>query len=122
VRGDEAQTHELVPQGAVVGDLGRGVPLLERHGRVELRLGGAQRDGGAVAAGDLVAEREEEEVLVGELLLAGEDETLGERVEEAAELEPPQDRLEVRGDHLGRHRASPSCRGRGIVYSLGERR
>jgi len=38
---EEAQRHELIPERAVVGDLRARIPLLERHGRIELRLGGS---------------------------------------------------------------------------------
>ena len=108
---EEAQRDELVPERAVVGDLGRRVPVLELHGGIELGLGGAQRDGGAVAARDLVAEDEEQEVLVRHLLLARQDEALGQRVEQAAELEAAQHGREIGGDRVGRHRCTSLGRG-----------
>jgi hypothetical protein len=77
-------------------------------------LGSAHGDGGAVAARDFVGEHEEEEILVRHLLLAGQDEALGERVEEAAELEATQHRGELGSDRVERsHRSPPS----GVVAS-----
>ena len=48
------------------------------------------------------------------LLLAREREPLGQRVEHARQLEPPQDGFEIRTDDIGRHcESSPSEGGRG---------
>jgi hypothetical protein len=72
-------------------------------------LGSAQRDGGAVATRDFVGERKQEEVLVWHVLLASEDEALGERVEETTELEATKDGGELGRDGVERrHRALPS--------------
>jgi hypothetical protein len=72
---------------------------------------GAQGDGSGVAASDLVGEDDQQEVLVGHRLLAGEREAVGQRVEQAAELEPAQRRLELRCDDVGGHRAPPRSAG-----------
>src|SRR5205807_502051 len=60
----------------------------------------------AVAPAHLVGQHGEEHVLVGELLLAGEDETVGERREDERELEPAQDGDEFGADDLA-HAAPP---------------
>jgi len=78
---EEAQRDELVPQRPVVGDLRGGVPALELHLRVEVAALGAQAGGAAIAATDLVSEDEQQQVLVGHLLLTREREPLGQRVE-----------------------------------------
>ena len=61
---------------------------------VELGGAGPQLGGGAVAAVDLVGEHERQEVGVGQGLGAGQREPLGQGVEAAAELDPPQQRLQ----------------------------
>jgi hypothetical protein len=87
---------------------------------------GADGGGAAVAAADLVGEHEQEEVLVGHLLLAGDGEPLGQRVEDGRELEQLERGLEVGGDQVGRHASSPSLsRSRdasGRAYCEGGRR
>ena len=100
---EEAQRDELVEQRAVEGDLGGRIPRLELHRGIEAGALGAERDGLAVAAGGLVAEDEQQEVLVRHLLLARQDEPLGQRVEHAGELEAPEDGPEVGRDRIGRH-------------------
>jgi len=85
----------------------RRVPALELHVGLEERSLGARRRRGAVAALALVGEQEEQEVLVRHLLLAGERDALGERVEELAETQPAHDGLEVGADGIG-HEFSPS--------------
>ena len=88
---DEPQAAELVPQLLVEPDRGAGVPGVQAHGGVEAGGAGAQRGGVGVAAGHLVGEEELEEVGVGQLLLAGQGESLGQGVEQLAELERAQD-------------------------------
>jgi len=105
---EEAQRGEFVEQGAVELDLGGLVPPLELG--VPLQVAPLGPDGGrlAVAAGGLVAEREEQQVLVGHLLLAGEHEPLGKGIEHPGELEALQDGLQFGGDDVWVHGSSPS--------------
>ena len=84
---DEAQRAQLVPQLGVVADVGGGVPRLELVRGVEAGALGPELRGGAVAAGDLVGEDQQEEVLVGHLLLPSEREALGQGVEDRSQLE-----------------------------------
>src|SRR5262245_45641524 len=69
---DETKRRQLVEERAIEGDLGALVPALQLHVDFEARTAGAGYGGNAVAPGDLVLEREQEEVLVGHLLLARE--------------------------------------------------
>ena len=66
-----------------------------------------RRRGRAVATLALVGEQQEQEILVRHLLLAGEREALGKRVEEFAEAQAAHRGLEVRADWIG-HESSPS--------------
>ena len=50
----EAEGRELVEEGAIEGDLGGGVPVLELGAGIEARALGPQGGGEAVAARDLV--------------------------------------------------------------------
>jgi hypothetical protein len=83
-------------------------PVFELGGGVEARALGAQGRGQAVAPGHLVGEDEQEEVLVGQLLLAGEEQALGQGIEQAGELEAAQHGLQVGGDGIGTHAEPPS--------------
>ena len=60
------------------------------------------------------------------LLLAREREPLGQRVEHARQLQPPQDGFQIRTDHIGgRHEdSSPSeaALGSGSLYCVAGRR
>jgi hypothetical protein len=87
---DEAQRAQLVPDGAAVGDLGGVVPTVERHGRVESGGAGPPVGRGGLSAADLVGEHELEELGVSHAAGVGERETLGQRVEAAAELHSAQ--------------------------------
>jgi hypothetical protein len=60
--------------------------VLQLHRRIQPRLGGAEGDGEGIAAGDFVAEHEQQEVGMRQRLLAREDEALGQRVEQASEF------------------------------------
>ena len=108
VRLEEAERDEFVPQRAVVGDFRSLVPALKLHLRVEVAALGAHGSGAAVAAADLVGEHEQEQVLVGHLLLPSDGEPLRQRVEYRRELEAPERGLEVSGDQVGGHGSSPS--------------
>jgi hypothetical protein len=85
-----------------------------------------ERDGQAVAAGGFVAEDLQQEIVMRHLLLAREREPLGERVEHARQLQPPQDGFEIRTDHVGRRHedSSPSeaARASGSLYWVVGRR
>jgi hypothetical protein len=107
---DEAQRAQLRPDGVVVGDFGGVVPAIQGHGRVELGGAGAPVGAGGLASGDLVGEDELEELGVAHAAGLGEGETLGERVEAAAELHPAQQRSQFGGDCRRRHRAPPLAR------------
>jgi hypothetical protein len=61
-------------QGAVHGHLRGGVPRLEAHGGIEARALDAQRHGEALPPRHLIAQHEQQEVLMRHLLLTGEDE------------------------------------------------
>jgi hypothetical protein len=104
----EAERGELIQQCAVEGDLRGGIPVLELRGGVEARALSPEGRGQAVASRHLVGEDEQEEVLVGHLLLAGEGEALGQSVEEPGELEAAQHGLEIGRDGVGGHAGSPS--------------
>jgi hypothetical protein len=79
-----------------------------------------KRDREAVAPRDFVAEDLQQEILMRELLLARQREALGQRVEHARQLQPPQDGFEIRIDHSGRRHedSSPSeaALGSGSLY------
>ena len=94
---------ELVEEGAVEGHLGRGVPGLQAHGGVEVRALDAEGDGQALPAGDLVAEDQQQEILVRHLLLAREHEPLGQGVEHAREFEPTEGGLQIGADGVSGH-------------------
>ena len=85
-----------------------------------------QGDREAVAAGGFVAEDLQQEILMRHLLLARERESLGQRVEHARQLQPPQDGFEIRTDHIGRRHedSSPSeaALGSGSWYCVAGRR
>ena len=89
---------------AVEGDLRGRVPRLETQGGIEARPLDAQRDGEAVAPRDLIAEDEEQEVLVRHLLLTGERESLGQRVEHARELQTTEHGFQIGTDRISGHR------------------
>jgi hypothetical protein len=57
--------------------------------------------GDAVAARDLVGEDQQQKILVRHLLLPGEGEALGERVEDRAQLEALEDLFQIGGDDVG---------------------
>jgi len=78
---EEAQRHELVEQSSVEGDVGGFVPVFDSGLGIEPAPLRADDGSHAVTAGGLVAEHKYEEVLVGHLLLAGEDEALGQGVQ-----------------------------------------
>jgi hypothetical protein len=71
--------------------------------RIGVEPGGAGAAGGGavLAAGDFVAEQQLEEVGVGELVLPGEGEPVGEGGQELAELEGAQVPFEVGADWAG---------------------
>src|SRR5262245_47411748 len=64
--------------------------------------------GAGFAAGDFVGQDELEELGVTEAAGGGEGESFGEGVEAAAELHSAQQRLQLRGDGGGAHRAAPA--------------
>ncbi len=100
VRLDEAQRGELVEKRPVELGLRRLVPAFELA--VGLKEGplGAEGGGLAVAPLGFVGEGEQQEVLVGHLLLAREGEALGQRVEHLRELEAAEHGLQLRRDRL----------------------
>src|SRR5580658_510450 len=93
---EESQAHKLGEHALVEGDLGGFVPQLQAHRGIEPGVAGAVVGGGAVATRDFVGEHEQEQVVERHFLLVGKYEPLGQRVEDASELEA----LE-RGDELG---------------------
>jgi hypothetical protein len=68
--------------------------VLEVGAGIEAGALGAEGGGETIAAGDLIGEDEQEDVLMGELLLPGEGEALGEGVKDAGKPEPPQHSLQ----------------------------
>ncbi len=86
----EAQAAEFGPELTVEADLGLGIPGLHTHSGVELGHAGAVVARDAVAAGDLVAQDKFKEVLVGQLLLAGQGKALGQGLQDGAQLEAAQ--------------------------------
>jgi hypothetical protein len=122
---EKAERGELVEERPIEGDLRGRVPVLQAHRRVETRFLHAEGDGEALPPGDFVAEDLEKQILMRHLLLARQREALGQRVEHARQLEPPQDGLQIRVDHIGgRHRdSSPSAAARnGSLYCEAGRR
>jgi hypothetical protein len=116
MRGEEAEGDEFVEQGAIERDRRRGVPVLELGRRIEARPLGAQGGGEALAPRRLVGEGEQEEVLMGQLLLPRQGEAFRERVEDAGEPEAPQHGLEIARDRVGgqagrSHAGSPGSGG-----------
>ena len=105
---EEAERRELVEQGAIEGHLRGGVPRLELHAGVEAGALDAGGHGQRVPPGRFVAEDDQEEVLIGQLLLAGQAEPLGQGVEHPGELEATEDGAEVGRNRIGRHAGSPS--------------
>ena len=79
----KAQGGELIEQRAIEGDLGRGVPVFEAHGRIQVRLLDPEGDAEALAAGDFVAEGEQQQILMRHFLLSREGEPLGQGIEHA---------------------------------------
>src|SRR5207302_1926407 len=78
---EEAERGELLEERAVEGDAGGVIPALDAYGGIEPGLGGADGDGVAVAPAHLVGEDREKQILVRELVLAGEREPIGQRRE-----------------------------------------
>jgi len=107
---EKTQARQLREHSLVEADLGRLVPHLEAHRRIETRFAGTEIGSGVVAPGDLVGEDEQEEIVKRHLLLVGEDESLGQRVGDASELEPFErdDELRVEGGRGGSRHQSPS--------------
>lgn len=99
---EEAERRELVEQRPVEGDLRGGVPGLESHGGIEVGFLDAQRHGQTLPACDFVTEHLQEQILVGQLLLARQCQPLGERVEHARQLQPSQHGFQIGTDHIGR--------------------
>jgi hypothetical protein len=97
----EAEGNKLIEQGAIEGDGGRRVPVLDLGTGIEAGALGAQGGGETIAAGDLVGEEKEQDVLMRELLLPGQGEALGQGVEDAGEPEPAQNGLQVGRDGVG---------------------
>ena len=83
---EEPQRAQLVPELPVVADRAVAGEGLEPHRRVELRGPGAQVSRGAVAAFDLVGEHQGQEVHVGQRLLRGQREPVGQGVEHRPSL------------------------------------
>ena len=102
VRVEEAQRRELVEGLAIKGHCRGGVPGVSAHRGIQARRLDAHGDGQAVAAGDFIAEDLQQEVLLRHLVLARQRESLGQRIEHARQLEPPQDGFQIRADHIGR--------------------
>ncbi len=102
----EAQAAQLVPELVVEAHGGGLVPRLQAHGRVEVGGAGAEVATDTITAGTLVSEDELQEVLVGQLLLAGELEALGQGLQDGREAEPAEHLAELGRDHL-RHRRPP---------------
>ena len=92
---DEAEGDELIKKVLIEGDFGRGIPPFEAKVGIEVCLLGTKGGGLGVAAGDLVREDEQEEILVRHLLLASEGQALGESVEKFGKLESAEHCLEV---------------------------
>jgi len=104
---EEAQRGELTQQGAVEGDARGVVPALEPPRRVEAGLLGPHGRGGAVAAAHLVGQDGQQQILVGELLLAREGQATRECGEDERELEAAEHRDEFRADAVA-HASPPA--------------
>lgn len=82
VRGaEEPQTGQISPHRAVVAHRGVVVPGVDAHGRVQARGAGPAGCGAGVAAGSFIGEDQFEERGAGQVLLAGQGQPFGQRVE-----------------------------------------
>ena len=108
---EKAQRDQLVPQLGVVTDLGGRVPGLDLVRGIEAGTLGPELGRDAVAPRDLVGEDQQEEVLVGHLLLPGEGEAIWQRVEDRPQLEALEDLFQIGGDDVLSHDGSPVVMG-----------
>ena len=92
----KAQGGEFVQHRSIERDLGGVIPLLELGALFEARTLRAQGSRLAVSTRYLIAQDQEQEVLVRHFLLAGQGEPLGQGVENARELEPAEYGAQVR--------------------------
>jgi len=105
---EKTQRRELVEEGAIEGHLRGGVPRLQDHRGIQPGLLHPEGHAQTIAPGDFITQDEQQEIVRRHLLLAREREPLGERIEDARELEPAQDGFQIGTDAIGRHGASPS--------------
>ena len=118
MRLEKPQRRELIEQRAIEGHLRGRIPGVEVHGGIEARALHAQGDSQTIAARRLVAEYEQQEIVVRHLLLAGEEHPLGQGVEHASELQATEHGFQIRADDFsGRHSDSPSEAGRSATGS-----
>ena len=78
---EEPQTGQVGPQGPVVAHRGVLVPGVQAHGGIQAGGAGSPGCGAGVAAGGFVGEDQFEERGVGQVLLAGQGEPIGQGVE-----------------------------------------
>jgi hypothetical protein len=112
---EEPQTGQVGPQGPVVAHGGVLIPGVQPHGRVQAGCAGPSCGGAGVAAGGFVGEDQLEKRRVGQVLMAGQREPLGQGVEHGREFELTHHLLQVGRDRvidnlfggLGHH--SPCC-------------
>jgi len=93
---------EVVEEGAVKGDVGFGIPGVEVHRRGQVGAQDGRGDGKRVAARGFITEDDQEEILIGQRLLARQAEPLGQGVEHPRQFETAEDGFEVRRDQVSR--------------------
>ena len=78
---EKTQHRELIQQRTIEGDLRGWIPRVQVHGGIQPRALDAEGDGKTVPTRRLVAEDEQQEILVRHFLLTGEQDALRQRIE-----------------------------------------
>lgn len=97
---DKPQGRQLTPELPIVADGRTAVPGVKAHAGLQGGGAGAQRGRAGLPTRDLIGQHQFQEVGVGQVLLLGQGEAFGQRVEHLAELERPQGGFEVAADRV----------------------
>jgi hypothetical protein len=87
----EAQGQQFGPQVAVKDRFGGVVPVVDGHGGIQSSGPCPQSSAGAVPAFDLVGQDDGQEVLVGQVGVPGQSDTLGQGVKHGGQFEAAQE-------------------------------